>query len=164
VNPHWEADFKQLPTHPIARGVKAFAITDEWYYHMRFVAGMKGVTPILTALPDAETLSRPDGAHSGNPDVRKAVAAGESQHVAWAYESPEGKRGFGFTGGHFHKNWANEDVRKVVLNSILWVAQVEVPADGVKSVLTPADLQANLDEKGGKPRVKPPAAAPPAGK
>jgi type 1 glutamine amidotransferase len=158
VNPTWEADFKQLPVHPITRGVIPFAIGDEWYYHMRFVDGMKGVTPILTALPTAETLSRPDGEHSGNPEVRKAVAAGEPQHVAWAYESPDGKRGFGFTGGHYHKNWGNDNLRKVMLNAILWVAKVDVPKDGVNSVVTAEDLEQNLDDKGGKRKVKPPTA------
>src|SRR4029453_16549407 len=44
VNPHWDADFQQLPGHPITRGVNPFKIRDEWYYHMRFAEGMKGVT------------------------------------------------------------------------------------------------------------------------
>src|SRR2546423_7591122 len=44
VNPHWTADFKELPNHPITRGVKPFKIHDEWYYHMRFPEGMKNVT------------------------------------------------------------------------------------------------------------------------
>ncbi len=30
-----------FPTHPITRGVKPFTINDEWYYHMRFLAGME---------------------------------------------------------------------------------------------------------------------------
>src|SRR5262249_50426683 len=49
VNPFWTPDFKELPKHEVTRGVKPFAINDEWYYHMRFVEGMKGVTPILVA-------------------------------------------------------------------------------------------------------------------
>ena len=75
VNPHWTAKFSSLPEHPITRGVKPFEINDEWYYHMRFREGMRGVTPILTDLPPAETLSRPDGSHSGNPHVRAAIGA-----------------------------------------------------------------------------------------
>ena len=31
VNPHWKADFKSLPKHPITRGVKPFVQDDEWY-------------------------------------------------------------------------------------------------------------------------------------
>jgi putative heme-binding domain-containing protein len=82
--------------------------------------------------------------------VRKAVANGESQHVAWAYERPEsGGRGFGFTGAHNHLSWQNDNFRKVVLNAILWTAQVEVPEDGVPSK-TPSDeeMRKNLDDKG----------------
>jgi len=49
----------------------------------------------------------------------------------------------------------------VALNGILWVAKVEVPAEGVKSVVTADDLEQNLDPKGGKPKAKPlPATAP----
>jgi hypothetical protein len=147
VNPHWDAHFKTLPAHPITRGVKPFAIRDEWYFNMRFVDGRKGVTPILAAVPDASTTSRPDGEHSGNPTVRAAVARGEAQIVSWAYERPDGGRGFGFTGAHFHANWGNNDFRKLVLNAILWLAKVEVPADGVASRVTTEDLAANLDPK-----------------
>jgi type 1 glutamine amidotransferase len=148
VNPHWDAEFKTLPEHPITRGVKPFTIRDEWYYHMRFQAGQKGVTPILTAMPPESTLKRSDGPHSGNPDVRAAVLErGEAQHVAWAYERPNGGRGFGFTGGHFHRNWGHDDFRKLVLNAVLWVAKAEVPAGGVDSVVTAEDLEKDLDPK-----------------
>ena len=126
VNPHWTPKFKARE-HSIWNGVKPFSINDEWYYHMRFVKDLKGVTPILTDVPPAKTLKRPDGARSGNPTVRKAVANGESQHVAWAYERPGGGRGFGFTGGHVHMNWQHDDNRKLMLNAILWTANVEIP-------------------------------------
>ena len=53
VNPHWTADFKTLPKHPITRGVNPFSLKDEWYYHMKFRDNMKGVTPILSALPSS---------------------------------------------------------------------------------------------------------------
>jgi len=61
VNPHWTADFKSLPKHPITRGVKPFTQKDEWYFHMRFQPEMKGVTPILSAHPPKETMNRKDG-------------------------------------------------------------------------------------------------------
>ena len=38
---------------------------------------------------------------------------------------------FGFTGGHWHWNWADPNCRKLVLNAIVWVAHGEVPAGGV---------------------------------
>ena len=148
VNPHWDGDFNKLPKHPITQGVNPFKIRDEWYFHMRFRDGMKDVTPILSAIPTEETVKRPDGPHSANPAMREAVKRGEPQHVAWAAERPNGGRGFGFTGAHFHKNWANDDFRKVVLNAILWVAKAEVPKDGVQSKVTEEQMQANLDPKG----------------
>lgn len=129
VNPHWRADFKELPEHPITNGVKPFSSQDEWYYHMRFPEDMKGVTPILSAIPPASTLSRPDGPHSGNPHVR--AKEGQPQHVAWATERADGGRGFGFTGGHFHWNWGNDDYRRLMLNAIVWTAKIDVPEKGV---------------------------------
>ena len=145
VNPHWTPNFK-AQKHPIWNGVKPFSVNDEWYYHMRFVKDLKGVTPILTDVPLAKTLKRPDGARSGNPAVRKAVGNGESQHVAWAYERPDGARGFGFTGGHVHMNWQHDDNRKLMLNAILWTANVEIPKGGVPSK-TPSkeEMHSNLD-------------------
>jgi type 1 glutamine amidotransferase len=155
VNPHWDADFKSLPKHPIANGVKPFSILDEWYFNMRFRDGMMGgprlrLDPILSAVPPESTMSRPDGAHEGNPAVREAVKRGELQHVAWACERPGGGRGFGFTGGHFHKNWGDDNFRKIVLNAILWTAKADVPADGVQSAVTEDELSQNLDPKGRK--------------
>lgn len=158
VNPHWDADFKSLPQHAVTKGVKPFEIRDEWYYHMRFRENMQGVTPILSALPPAETLKRPDGAHSNNPHVREAVLTNkEPQHVMWVADRTDGGRGFGFTGGHFHRNWGQEDFRKVVLNGILWIARADVPAGGTPSMVTAEQLQQNLDPKG--PR-RPRTAAP----
>ncbi|MGC3959679.1 MAG: ThuA domain-containing protein [Verrucomicrobiota bacterium] len=147
VNPHWEANFAKLPSHPIARGLSPFKSNDEWYFNMRFADGMKGVTPILSAIPDGSTTNRNDGPHENNPAVRQMVARGDIQHVGWAFERANGGRGFGFTGGHFHHNWGNENQRRTVLNAILWTAQIEVPANGVQSTVTAEQLAVNLDDK-----------------
>jgi len=144
VNPTWEADFTKLPDHPIARGVRPFRIGDEWYYHMRFRESMEGVTPILSAVPPDGTRKGKDGPHSGNAAVRAAVGAAE--HVAWARERPDGGRGFGFTGGHTHWNWAHDDLRKLVLNALVWIARAEVPPRGVPSKTPTVDeLLANQE-------------------
>jgi type 1 glutamine amidotransferase len=146
VNPHWVAKFEKLPDHPVARGVKPFSINDEWYYHMRFRGDMKGVTPILTAVPPDSTRKGGDGPHSGNPTVRSRL--GLPEHVAWAADRPDGGRGFGITGGHVHWNWGHDDFRKLVLNAIVWCTKLDVPEEGVPSKsLTVDDLLANPDEK-----------------
>ena len=148
VNPHWIAHYTKLPDHATTHGVKPFSTNDEWYYHMRFREKMDGVTPILTDLPPKESLSRADGPHSGNPEVRKAVLERkEPQHMAWARVRPDGGRGFGTSGGHVHWNWGNDQFRKLILNAIVWTAGTDVPADGVPAgKVTVDDLLQNHDE------------------
>ena len=147
VNPHWTANFKHLPGHAMARGVKGFSVNDEWYYHMRFRPEMKGVAAILTDIPTLSTLTRPDGPHSGNPTVRQEVENKEPQHVCWAREREDGGRGFGFTGGHVHWNWGNNQFRKLILNAIAWSAGLDVPEHGVAAgKVTVDDLLQNHDE------------------
>ena len=156
VNPHWDATFDELPEHPITNGVQPFTIRDEWYYHMRFRPEMENVTPILSALPPVRSLTSrsKDRNRGSNPTVLAAVEAGEKQHVAWAYERPDGGRGFGFTGGHFHKNWQHDDFRKLVLNAIYWTARGEVPPEGVPS-RTPTDAEMEQNQDFPKPKPKP---------
>ena len=148
VNPVFEAHFRTIPKHPITRGVKPFNLRDEWYYNMRFRENMKGITPILVTTPPADSLSRPDGPHEGNPDVR--AKAGQPMVVAWAAERPGGGRGAGFTGGHYHMNLQDENFRKVVLNSLLWIAKAEVPRNGVEVKVTCEELLEHIDPKTGR--------------
>lgn len=141
VNPVWKMEQPKLPQHAVTRGVKPFAIDDEWYYHLRF---RPGVTPVLQALPSADTLGQ-DGPRSGNSAVRAALAKGEPQTLGWVYEGA-GVRTFGFTGGHYHRNWADDNFRKLVLNGIVWTASVEVPAEGVRSKVSPMPRYPTIDE------------------
>jgi len=134
VNPHWVGEFKEPAKHPCANGTAGFKTNDEWYYHMRFQSEMTGVTPILSAVPPDSTRRNVKDAHGGNPEVFAGVGKNLSEHVVWAYQRPEnGGRGFGCTGGHNHVNWAQNDFRTTILNSIVWITGLEVPAGGVKS-------------------------------
>jgi type 1 glutamine amidotransferase len=143
VNPFWVAKYTSFPRVPITNGVKPFETKDEWYYHMRFVDNDKNLVPILVALPPPSSLDRKDGPHEGNPAVRDAVInKKEPQVMAWAYTRANGGRGFGLTGAHVHDNWMNDDFRKLVLNAIVWTAQMAVPENGVSSA-TPT--KARLD-------------------
>jgi type 1 glutamine amidotransferase len=149
VNPHWKLAASQLAdNHPITRGVRPFATQDEWYYHMRFREPADGVAMILTGVPPDATRERPDGPHSNNPTVR--AGKGSREALAWAYERPDGGRGFGCTGAHFHRNWADDDFRRLMLNALVWTAGLDVPPGGVQSGVTPDDLTANLDDKAPK--------------
>lgn len=135
INPHWDADFKEIEPHAVTRGVKPFKINDEWYFNIRFREG--AVTPILMATPPEE--ARGKGPPSQFP--------GRKEIVAWTTERPDGGRGFGFTGGHFHQNWGHGDFRKLMLNALFWVAKIEVPESGVQCDVSEAELAKNLDPK-----------------
>lgn len=115
-------DSKAAPAdtkHPVSRGVKPFAVKEEWYYNVRFRDRDPRLTPLLvTAVPDE----------------------GE-QTVAWSVERPDGGRGFGLTGGHFFDNWKNDDYRRFLLNAVVWLAKADVPEKGVESTFpTPEQL------------------------
>ena len=118
------------PDHPISRGWKSFRLRDEWYYKMRFTPGNQRVTYILTAMLPKNAPNR--------------------EALAWATERADGGRGFGFTGGHPHTNWGVLEFRRLVVNAILWTAHVEVPRNGAKCKIAPADLKQNLDDKKAK--------------
>lgn len=91
------------PNHPISRGLSAFPLSEEYYYKMRFRDGDTRRTAILnTALPNEPN----------------------DETVAWAVQRKDGGRGFAYTGGHFHANWQNENLRRMVLNAIVWTAKI----------------------------------------
>lgn len=154
VNPMWSPDYQDFPKHPVANGVKAFSNHDEWYFNINFgsdsqagaAPSKSGLTPILVAKPSDAVRNGPYVYPKG-PYPHIQEAHGRAETMMWTYERKDGGRGFGFTGGHTHANWGNDNQRKVVLNALLWLARVEVPKDGVQSTVTPDQLKANLDPK-----------------
>ena len=149
VNPMWSPAFETFPNHPVTRGVKPFGNNDEWYFNMRWTGDasmMKRLTPILTAKPSDEVRKGPYVSPKG-PYPHIIADSGKVETMMWVYERPDGGRSFGFTGGHTHTNWGDVSQRKVVLNALLWIAKMDVPAGGVQDSITPADLTVNLDDK-----------------
>jgi hypothetical protein len=160
-NPMWEPKFETFLKHPITQGVKPFSIKDEWYMNMRFrpgfgdgtVTGKDGdmsFTPILVAAPPDTTRDGPY-VHPAGPYPHIQAEKGAPEAMMWAVERKDAGRGFGFTGGHFHQNWGNDDFRKVVLNALCWLSKVPVPEGGIASAVTVEELSQNLDPKAPKP-------------
>lgn len=155
-NPIWEPVFDTFPEHPITEGVKPFKIKDEWYMNMRFVADIPGnekteveglkFQPILVASPSDEVRDGPY-VYPRGPYSHIQANKGRAEAMMWCVERPDGGRGFGFTGGHFHDNWKDDNFRKVVLNGLLWTAKVKVPEGGVPSSVTDEQMDMNLDKK-----------------
>ena len=142
INPIWEAKIESLPKHAITRGVKPFAVRDEWYFNIRFDDATGKPTPIVVGKPTRETRQKSYG-----PYPHIVQSAGRDETLMWAYERANGGRSFGFTGGHFHENWGDDNFRKLVLNAIVWSAKADVPEPGVKSEVTATQLKENLDPK-----------------
>ncbi len=106
-------DWSAQAAHPICRGLKPFEMPlDEYKTPERLLSDDPHFVPIL-----------PFAGKPGDP------------LWAWAWERENGGRGFGFIGGHKHAIWEIEDLRKAMLNAILWTAHKPVPTDGVISSL-----------------------------
>ena len=105
-----KVDWSKQAAHPVCRGVKPFVLQDEYYANVRFQLADSRFTPIL-------------------PFPGKA----KEPVWAWAWNRDDGGRSFVFIGGHTHAAWKIDDLRKTVLNAIVWTAKTEVPSDGVQS-------------------------------
>ncbi len=155
-NPIWAPRFDALPEHPVTRGVLPFSINDEWYFNMRFCGGISGnetyqdsrlkFTPILVARPSDDVRDGPY-VHPKGPYDHIVSNSGRPETMLWVVERSDGGRGFGFTGGHFHLNWGDEDFRKLILNTLNWVAKNDVFGNGIESRVNKEELYRNLDKK-----------------
>ena len=152
VNPHWIADITPKAGHPVGNGIKApITAYDEFYYNMRFPNNRECdcCHALATAVPTPEKIVR----YINLWNQHGEDGFGKKQALMWCRDPKIGGRGVGFVGGHYHRNWAIDHFRKLVLNSIVWLARAEVPKNGVPSkTITQAQLNANLDKPvAGKP-------------
>lgn len=103
--------------HPIVAGIDDFRIHEEFYYHLKTLPEAK-LTPLL-----------------------KAEIDGERHMVAWAWERAGGGRSFGYSGCHYHENWARPEYQRFIAQGVLWTLGITPPADGFPAQVTPNDLQ-----------------------
>jgi putative membrane-bound dehydrogenase-like protein len=151
VNPHWVADLKAFPNHPVSNGVGSLVEAyDEFYYNMRFIPERSKVLDLVTATPNRERMKK----YINLWNEYGVNGLDKPQTLMWGIERKDGGRGVGFTGGHYHRNWSIDNFRKIVLNAVVWTAGLDVPKEGVPSKpLSEDDLNANLDDKGKKVRL-----------
>jgi type 1 glutamine amidotransferase len=110
-----KSPLKQLrPDHPICRGWKEYELHDEYYLNPTINGE---ATPLL-----------------------QVTANGKPVVVGWAYERPGGGRSFGTTLGHYFRNFQDERFRRMIVNAILWTAEVEIPESGARVNLSEHDL------------------------
>ena len=111
------------PKHDVVRGVHPFHIKEEFYYKAAFVPGRKDVTALLR-VPNLPLNSKVD---------LGPLAAPEDQVAVWAFKRKHGGRSIGATFGHYDASWTNDDYRKMILNAVVWTAEIKVPKGGVQS-------------------------------
>ncbi len=110
--------------HAICRGWKEFTLNDEPYTNNYF--GKESNQPAANVTILATSMLPPE--------------APKREPVAWCAERADGGRGFGIVMPHFYRNWQLDDLRRFILNGIVWSAKLEVPASGVQTA--PPDLKA----------------------
>lgn len=99
--------------HPVFRGVETGMTLPSWLYVVEPLA--EGCTPLLIG----KALNPQNGRDFG------------PQPVAWT-KANRGGRVFFTTLGH-PEDFANDSMRRMALNGILWAAGVEVPPEGAKT-------------------------------
>jgi hypothetical protein len=139
------------PQHPVWRGCREFTLNDEPYFNNYFGPPANEPAPNVTVL--ATSLLPP--------------AAPKPEAVAWCVQRPDGGRGFAVVMPHFYRNWKLEDLRRFILNGIVWSAKLDVPPAGVQTTLPELSrfMPEALEPQPRAPKAKAePGKAPPASK
>lgn len=101
--------------HPIARGWLPWKIHDEFY-----------LNPVL---------------HEKTKSLLEVEVNDKRHVVGWTFERAGQGRSVGISLGHFHHNFARDDFRRMLVNAILWSANVEVPEAGAITEVKTRELQ-----------------------
>ncbi len=105
--------------HPVSRGWREFTLNDEPYINNYFGPEGNHLAANVTAL--ATSMLPPE--------------APKRETVAWCTERKDGGRGMGIVMPHFYRSWKIDDLRKFIMNGIVWTAKLDVPKDGVQTTL-----------------------------
>lgn len=132
---HWPSSHVEFPEHPITRGVTPWKINDGWLNELQFVDGQSGIAPLVWS---GKTYQ---GSRSGR----------DADIVGWAYQRPAGGRSFSFTGLDAHAAWSLPGMRQLVVNGILWSANVDIPTTGAPCAIEEKLLAEYLTPREPKP-------------
>lgn len=143
--------------NPITKDISNFDLEDEIYYDM-------DILPEVDVLAAAYTPKAIDTGGKGNKEAqeraaeyvakKKGVNIYDIQPQIWTYENTidggsEGYRAFVHIPGHWHKNFAHNGIRTMILRGIAWAAK----RDNVDELCKPDELGDALRYvEGGVPR------------
>jgi type 1 glutamine amidotransferase len=106
------------PNHPVLDRMRPFRVEDEFYYQLKFAPEEKGVVPLIRVALD-----------------------GQPHTVAWCWQRADQGRSFGFSGGHFHRNWRLEEYRRLAAQGMLWTLAATPPEGGLDVAVEEEDLR-----------------------
>jgi type 1 glutamine amidotransferase len=110
-----DTDLKDAnPAHSVSRGWQTYQLRDEFYFKLRFED---------SAIP-----------------ISLANVKGTDYPMSWVYEREGGGRSFGFVCGHFHDNFGLAPFRQMIVNGILWTANLDIPQEGAPIEIDSDDL------------------------
>ncbi len=133
---HWPSRHVDFPEHPITRGVVPWEINDGWLNQLQFVDNLQGITPLVWSGKKYE------GSRAGlDADI-----------VGFAFERPAGGRSFSFTGLDAHSAWSLAGMRQLVVNGILWSANIDIPSAGAPCGIDQVKLDSFLTPRQPKPK------------
>lgn len=136
----------KLSDHPVNRGVAPYTIFDEIYYRMEFVEDIKPIV-IAESIDDVPVFNSPvERMRFGRDNAQVATFESEEERtIFWSFERENGGKSLGMTMCHIHKNfWTNQSIRKQMINSVAWIAGLDVPSGGFDALdLTEAQLNLN---------------------
>ena len=153
--PHHESFAKIFPAatikpaateHAIWRGCGEFTVNDEPYTNNYFSSN--GNKPLANVTVLATSMLPPE--------------APKPETVSWCIKRADSGRGFAVVMPHFYRNWKDEQLRRYILNGIIWSAKLDVPAGGVQTTLPEMKSfePAALEPLPPAPKVKPATASP----
>ncbi|MCM8537565.1 MAG: ThuA domain-containing protein [Lentisphaeraceae bacterium] len=129
---HWKSEHKQFPKHEITEGVTPWKADDGWCHKILFSKETR---------PQATPLLWSSRTHKGNPK------GGDDDVVAWSFERKDGGRSFSCSGAHGHWEWANDGLRQMIVNGILWTAKKKVPVGGFNCVIDKENMNRYFDTR-----------------
>ena len=109
-----QTECRLTSNHPVTCGLNDFKVRDEFYYTLKFVSDGDAMAPLVRVRIDDEEHT-----------------------VGWTWTHPGGGRSVGFSGCHYHDNFARPEYRRLITQAILWAARRHIPGEGVSVEVTP---------------------------
>lgn len=127
---HWKSSHSQFPNHPITAGVTPWKADDGWCH--KILIPQENRSKLSPLLWSSKT-------HKGDPK------GGDEDIVAWTFDRKDGGRSFSCSGAHGHWEWANDGLRQMIVNGILWTAKLKVPTEGFKCNIDKENMNQHFD-------------------